>query len=218
MSKPKLKVVCLAATKGGVGKTTLTAALAVRAAEDGGRVCFIDADPQSSLERWWGLRGGSNNPRLVVADASPEGIGLILADGYEWAFIDTPPAMLSIIRDAIEAADLVLIPARASALDVLAVDEVVELCKQSGKSFAFILNAVMAQWGGISDSAEEYLRNHGNVCATRVAMRKPHTTAMTVGKSGAELDRAARREVDDLWSEVKRLAENAVKQKARTHG
>ncbi len=220
MPKPSLRVVCLAASKGGAGKSTLSAALAVRAAEDGAKVCLIDADPQSSLGQWWQLRGRSDNPKLVPVDASPEGIELLLAEGYEWAFMDTPPALLNIIRDAIASADLVLIPSRTSAFDVLAVSEVVELCKDEGKPFAFVLNAVMASWGKIADNAEEYLRNHGPVCATRVAHRKSYTSASTIGKAGHEIDRtgAARREIDELWLEVKSLVSKAMRAKAKAHG
>jgi chromosome partitioning protein len=153
-------------------------------------------------------------------DASREGIELLLSEGYEWAFIDTPPAMLGIIQDAIAAADVVLIPSRSSALDVLAVNEVVELCRDHHKPFAFVLNAVMTSWGKIADSAVEYLANMGPVCEARIAHRKPFTSAMTVGKSGHEIDRtgAARREIDALWSELQKLANNALRAKARANG
>lgn len=217
MAKYKMRVVCLAATKGGVGKTTLASALAVRAAQDGAKVCMIDADPQSSLEQWWALRKQPGNPRLIQVDASPEGLGLVLSEGYEWAIIDTPPAMLQIIEDAIEASDVVLIPSRASALDVQAVDEVVELCRRHGKPFAFVVNAVVTQWGKITDSAADYLRHHGDVCETRIALRKPFTAAMTIGKSGAEVDKAAAREIDALWQELQSLTTKALDAKAGAH-
>ena len=44
--KQPMRVIAVAASKGGVGKSTLTAALAVRAAQDGRRVGLIDMDPQ----------------------------------------------------------------------------------------------------------------------------------------------------------------------------
>lgn len=51
-------------SKGGVGKTTLTSALAVRAAEDSPRVAMVDMDPQKSLVEWWKRRGKSDNPTI----------------------------------------------------------------------------------------------------------------------------------------------------------
>ena len=41
-------VIAVVNTKGGVGKTTLASALAVRAAKDSPRVAMVDLDPQRS--------------------------------------------------------------------------------------------------------------------------------------------------------------------------
>ena len=206
----KLHIVCLAASKGGVGKSTLTTALAVRAAQDGHRVCLIDADAQLSLTRWHELRKAKESITLASVDATPEGVGLLAAD-YDWVFVDTPPAIIDVIENAISTADAVLIPSRASAVDVLAMDDVAYLCEKQGKPFAFVLNAVVAQWGNISDAAAGYLRKIGPVLETRVAMRKPYVSAMTTGRSGAELDRAAAREIDALWLEVQAFVAGAAK-------
>jgi chromosome partitioning protein len=63
-------MLCIAVvnSKGGVGKTTLCAALAVRAAKDGKRVVLVDLDPQQSLAEWFNLRGGagSSNPEIMA--------------------------------------------------------------------------------------------------------------------------------------------------------
>ena len=55
--KQPMRVVVLAAVKGGVGKTTLASCLAVRAAEESKRVALVDLDPQESLVGWWERRG-----------------------------------------------------------------------------------------------------------------------------------------------------------------
>jgi chromosome partitioning protein len=60
----RMRVVTLAGTKGGIGKTTLCSALAVRAAEDRDKVALIDLDPQESLTSWWTRRGKTKNPKL----------------------------------------------------------------------------------------------------------------------------------------------------------
>ena len=206
----KVHVVCLAASKGGVGKSTLSAALAIRAAQDGHRVCIVDADGQMSLTRWYELRKQKDNPTLAQVDATPEGVGLLSAD-YDWVFIDTPPAIIDIIEDAISASDVVLIPARPSAVDVLAMDDVAYLCERQGKPFAFVMNAVVAAWGSLTDGAIGYLRNIGPVLESRVGMRKPFVSAMTTGRSGAELDRAAAKEIDALWSELQVFARKAAR-------
>ena len=51
-----LKVVVVAGLKGGCGKTTLTALLAVHAAQAGHRVAIMDTDPQQGLTNWFERR------------------------------------------------------------------------------------------------------------------------------------------------------------------
>jgi chromosome partitioning protein len=212
-----MRVIALCASKGGVGKTTLASALAVRAAQDGSRVALLDTDPQRSLARWHELRGVPDNPRIVALDSANEAVGLLLAEGWDYVVIDTPPAFLDHIANAISQADLVLIPCRASALDVEAVADVVGLCKEQGRPFAFVLNAVMPQWK-LTSGARKYLEVDGEVLEQCVGFRKAYITAMTAGKSGPEVDRdgKAREEIDALWQAVKvRLGKT---QKGRRRG
>ena len=49
-------VIAIAQQKGGVGKTTLAAQLAVAWAKSGARVAVLDIDPQGSLAAWVDLR------------------------------------------------------------------------------------------------------------------------------------------------------------------
>lgn len=203
-----MRVVVLAATKGGTGKTTLSAALAVRAAKESDRVAMIDADPQNSLERWWELRGEPENPQIMGVSCSAEGLGLLMAEGWDWVFIDTPTGNIDMVAEAVSVADYVLIPSRASALDVEAMDHVVQVCKEFEKPYAFVLNAVQTGWD-ITDSAAAYLRRMGKVLDARVSFRKSFTVSMASGKSGAEKDSRAAEEIEALWSSVKRSAARA---------
>ena len=141
-----MKVITLAASKGGVGRTTVATALAVRLAKDSDRVALLDLDPQESMSSWWDRRGKQVNPRLFEIDATAEAIELLVSEGWEWAFVDTPPARIELIEPGIVAADLVLIPCRPSALDIEQIDVAVELCETHEKPFAFILNHAPASW------------------------------------------------------------------------
>lgn len=212
MKQKRTHVVALAATKGGVGKSTLTAALAVRASEESRRVAILDADTgQNSLVRWWQLRGEPRNPKLVRVDCTPEGIGLVAAEGYEWLFIDTPPRGVDEISQAISAADFVLVPSRASALDVEAIDQVVEICKLYNAPYAFVINAAQPTWT-LTREARAYLSDFGPVLSSLVAYRRAHIASATLGKTGAEYDKdgKCREEINALWNEVKALSLQGV--------
>jgi chromosome partitioning protein len=215
MVKPKrLTVLALAATKGGVGKTTLASALAVRAAQESERVAVIDLDPQESLASWFDRRGKNNNPKLFEGlGPNQAAIELLISEGWEWVFIDTPPAIVDIIEPAIAVADVVLIPSRPTALDLVAMTLVEELCQIHKKRHAFILNQCMPNWK-LNDSAATVLRSKGRtLLEPTIPMRNAYAAAMTVGKTGAEVERGAdaRKEVDALWEAVKRFAARKVR-------
>ena len=55
-----MRTIAFVTQKGGAGKTTLAASLAVAAASTGERVVALDFDPQGSLARWGQRRGAAN--------------------------------------------------------------------------------------------------------------------------------------------------------------
>ena len=216
--KPRLHVVALAAAKGGAGKSTLTTLLAVQAAKEGNRVALIDVDPQESLSSWWDRRGKVDNPKLFEGvDAATEAIELIIAEGFDWVFIDTPPAMLDKIEAAVACADFVIIPTRTSALDIETVGIVERMCQEWRKPYAFALNAVMPNSKLTSSTAQYLSLNRRTVLQPYIQFREAHIAGMTVGKSGAEIDkgRATREEAEAFWRAVKEAATKAAKRGAR---
>src|ERR1700727_2375609 len=114
-------IVALLNQKGGVGKTTLALHLAGEWARQGRRIILIDADPQGSALDWSEQRAKERLPRLfgVVGLArdtlhreAPE-----LARDARHVVIDGPPRITGLMRLALLAADLVLIPAQPSPCD-----------------------------------------------------------------------------------------------------
>jgi chromosome partitioning protein len=207
MVKRRTHVIALAATKGGVGKTTLASALAVRASEESKRVALIDMDTQPSLSSWWDRRGQPTNPKLFDGvDAVSEAVELIISQRFEWVFIDTPPGSVLRIEPVIASADFVLVPLQASALDVEAVGPVVDLCRDKRKPFAVVINRADPRWK-LTKTTISYLRSIGcDVLEPVIASRLPYAAAMTVGKSAAELkDDGAKAEIDALWGAVTAL-------------
>lgn len=212
--KQPMRIIALAASKGGVGKSTLTAALAVRAAEESNRVAIIDMDPQLSLASWRRRRGVDGNPQLFEdVDSAAEAIELIASEGWDWLFLDTPPSQLDIIETVISSADLVLIPTKASMVDVEAIHITEEVCQEQSKPYAFILNMVPTRASRATDAVASNLRlNRRMLLTPYISNRQSHVDAMFAGKSAAEVrDPAARQEIDELWKSVRAFAQKVRK-------
>jgi chromosome partitioning protein len=219
-----MMVVAVVNTKGGVGKTTLTSALAVRAMQDGHKVVMIDLDPQHSLEAWWQRRGSPDNPK-VIADVDTASAGLAQIKGMNdaWVFIDTPPAFLAVIEDAVGAATFNLIPVKASVGDLQATQDAVVLCQNAGSAFAVVINDVVHTDSKFAESTERILSKASiPVLKTVMGHRGSHIGGATVGKSAAEVnggrDKNAVEEIDSLWREVKAATRKAAKARGGNHG
>lgn len=90
-----MKIIVLASQKGGAGKTTLAAHLAVAAEKAGDGPCvLIDTDPQASLAAWWNVRQ-DERPSFAPTTLKelPGKLEALASAGYAYAFIDTPPAI-----------------------------------------------------------------------------------------------------------------------------
>jgi chromosome partitioning protein len=184
----------------------------VRAAEESRRVALLDLDPQESLASWWTRRGRTKNPKLFEVDATTEAIELLLSEGWEWVFVDTAPAKIELIEPGIAVADLVVIPVRPSAFDVEQAAICVELCETHGKPHVFVLNHAPSG-GKLTKSTVGFLRQDGGrVVETPITFRQAYMAAVTVGKSGPEVEKGdtARREIDALWRAINELLNEKV--------
>ena len=108
------------------------------------------------------------------------------------------------------AADFVLVPTHASAIDIAAIRPLVSLCKEHKKSFAFVLTEVEPNSKKLTDSAVEFLGKMGPVLKEHVQNRKAYVTAINRnGKTAPEIDKEARAEIEALWHTVRKLAAKA---------
>lgn len=204
--KSRMQVIVLANQKGGVGKTTLAAhlAIAVEAAGDG-KTVLIDTDPQGSLSAWWNERA-SETPALAPATIAelPAKLIALAAAGYNFAIIDTPPAITDAIGTVLRSADLVVIPTRPSPHDLRAVGSTVELVQSAGKPFTFIVTQAKPNTR-LTVQAMGALSAHGVVAPVIVHDRVDYAGSMTDGRSVLEIDSRGRSatEMTELWAFVK---------------
>jgi chromosome partitioning protein len=205
-----MKTVTVASAKGGSGKSTLVSALAARATFDTVHVAMMDLNfDQASLTNWWHVRRSPMWPRLISdVENIPRAVRKLAAKGRcDFLFIDTPPANMDLIEQSIAVADAVLIPVRSGFFDIMAVQPVIEMAKERRKPFAFVLNAVDGRFKILTKQTAVALEDMGPTLKTHMSYRQPYIHALLAGKTGPEIDKDLKPEIDNLWSEVRHLAE-----------
>jgi chromosome partitioning protein len=142
-------ILALLNQKGGTGKTTLAVHLAGELALQGSRVLLIDADPQASGLDWAETRSRNGHPRLFGVVGLPRETlhreVPDLAQTADHVVIDGPPRVTALVRSAMLASDLVLVPVQPSAYDVWASQAVLDLLHEAqvykpGLKAAFVVN------------------------------------------------------------------------------
>jgi chromosome partitioning protein len=201
-----MKTICVAAQKGGAGKTTLARNLAVAAAQDGQRVLVLDLDPQQSLRAWWQGRE-DDAPMMLADDPPPHALRAALdaAQGrFDLVVIDTPPAAPLWLSDVLRAADLALIPVRPSPDDLRAVGATIGALRDAGVPFAFVMSQTPR--AKLTEEAARVLAQHGRVAPVNIAQRVIYAETGGTGQGVTETtDTKAANELAALWAYVKEL-------------
>jgi len=199
-----MKTIIITSQKGGSGKTMLTAHLAVEAERNGdGSAWVIDTDRQATLTRWHERRKAETPQRGEIRlEKLATGLATLEAQGAAYCFIDTAPTISTQTAALIQLADFVLIPVRPSPSDLWAVTETVQLVKDAGKQFLFVITQAKPQ-ATITAQAVAALSAHGQVAQAFIADRVAYAAAMTGGDTAPEVSIKAAAEIEALWHEVK---------------
>jgi chromosome partitioning protein len=209
-----LKTIVITSQKGGSGKTTLAAHLAVEAERVGDAPAWlIDTDRQATLSRWHERREDETPQRAEVPFTRLEaGLTALAGRGAAYCFIDTPPTISDQSAAVLNLADLVLIPVRPSPADLWAVAHSVALARNAGKTFVFIITQAKPN-ATITAQTIAALSEHGRVAQSFIADRVPYAVAMTGGRTAAELSPSgpAAAELAALWRDVKSFFPQNVK-------
>ncbi|KMO18789.1 AAA family ATPase [Methylobacterium indicum] len=207
-----MRTLTLVTQKGGVGKTTLAASLAVAAAQAGEKVVALDLDPQGSLGAWGDTRT-ADAPAVDRLPADrlgelPAILEALKAEGYTVAILDTAGVSSTGGNLAMQAADLALVPARPSRLDLQATMPTIETLMRLGMRdrFAFALNQCPPGRSSRATEAASGLSMFGVLAEPPLAQRADHQDAIAAGQGVTEFapDGKAAEEIRALWAWVDR--------------
>lgn len=195
--------IAVVSQKGGSGKTTMATHLATAATAAGRVTCLIDTDPQATAAAWGDWRGKAE-PEVITAP--PARLARVLDDaaglGAEVAIIDTPPYADAAAREAVKAADLVLIPCRPRAFDLHAIQTTADLVSHTAKPAFVVFNAAPPRAAGLLAEARTVIERIGLAVAPVLLTDRAafhHSTA--AGKTAIEIDPdgKAAEETQALW-------------------
>ena len=188
-------VISFVSQKGGVGKSTLTRALAREAAANGLKVKVADLDAdQGTIIDWHRLRVQRQiEPSLAVELFKDAGSALKQAHEFDLLIIDGPAKASASTADIARRSDLVVQPTGASRDDLLPAVRVFHALSKLGiptNKLVFALNRIGTE--AEADAAREYLVEAGYEVLNGHMLERPgYRTAQNEGLAVTETRFAA---------------------------
>lgn len=204
-------IITLSQQKGGSGKTTIAAHLAVAAALLRKQsVAILDVDPQGSLGEWLEAREetlGRERTGVIFRTASGWGArreARSLADDFDLVVVDTPPKSDSESRPAIEAASLVVVPVQPSPVDLWASQLTLELADKERVPALLVMNRVPPRASLTGEMAEALKTLGASTAEARLGNRVAFASSMKDGRTVIETapSSKAAAEVEAVMHEV----------------
>ena len=197
-----MKVLTIANRKGGAGKSTCAAHLAMESVKKGKKTILIDLDPQKTLETWWEKRE-AEEPYLTEANSSnlKEKIEKLKEIGFDLCIIDTPGDTSLNAMKGIQASDLVLVPSKATAPDLSAIGRTIATLKEEKKDYMFLLTQTVPNSKN-SIQALSILSEFGPVAPCTIDNRVVYSNAMGGGFSATEDNKLAAEEIGHIWKYI----------------
>jgi len=204
-----LRTLAVISLKGGSGKTTVATHLALAAHRRGQAVMLADVDPQCSARDILAARAepgpdviATAGPRLLAAQFAAVGLKKDLL------VIDTAAGAVEDAGEALALADLAVMVARPTLLDMAGLVRTLSLVRRLDKPHMVVINqAPIAREGVEPPVVKRALRGFDYMRAplapTMLRGRAIYQTALETGRSVEETpDKAAAREAAALWDFV----------------
>jgi chromosome partitioning protein len=204
------KIVTIAQQKGGAGKTTMAAQLAVAFARAGKRVGLIDIDPQGSLAMWYQVRQS-------LVDSDGAGITFLQASGWRLSteldrmkrdvdliLVDSPPHAETDVRIAVRAADMIMVPMQPSPMDLWATQPTIDMAKKEKSPALVVFNRTPAKGKLVDAVRRKVTQTDMPVAATVLGNRVAFAASMMEGKGVVESNprHTATKEIKALADEI----------------
>jgi chromosome partitioning protein len=200
-----MKTIAIISQKGGAGKTTLAVHLATVAAEAGHTAAIIDLDPQGTAASW-GDRREAATPEVISGQAVRLAALLKIAqdNNADFVVLDTAPNADQTASLAARSADLVLIPCRAAAFDLEAIETTLLLTKAAGKPAFVVLNAVPPRSGIGTEAARGLTERGAKVAPRQLTQRAAYSHSVIDGRTAPEFESSgkAAEEMRELYKWV----------------
>ncbi len=197
-----MRVVSFVTQKGGSGKSTTAASIAVAAFQQGRRVFMLELDRQGTLSDWSDARQAEEGPEFERIDATAldKAIGTLRQAGYELVVVDTPGVDSPATVAAMRVADICLVPCRPTATDLRGCMPTVQALIRLEKPFAFVLSQCPPRSARV-DETRAGLSALGLIAEPPIVSRADHQDAMAAGLGVTEFNGAgaAAAEMRRLW-------------------
>jgi len=201
--------IIIAQQKGGAGKTTLTAHLAVALAGRGMAIAIMDIDPQQSLSAWHGARVQTlgNDGGICLRQVSGWRSGAEvqrLGRDFDIVLIDSPPHGETDSRVAMRAADKVLMPIQPSPMDYWAARQTIDMARREARDFTLVLNRLPAR-GRLAEQIRNMIAKDSlNVARQSLGNRQAFAASLLegLGVTEAQPRGLAAQEITALAEEV----------------
>ncbi len=204
------KILAFTNQKGGSGKTTLSANLAVLWGNSQYKVAVIDADHQKSLTYWIEARKkyyGENDIGFDVLTYDSHNLRENIKNikrKYNFIIIDSPPSITFDTIQIVKNADRVFVPMQPSPLDLMATIPFLNLVKQQRKKATIILNRVMPR-AKLTDAMILRLRYAGaKIARSRISSKVIFAETYSIGRGVIDINVTsdASREIINLGNEI----------------
>ncbi len=209
----RTRIVAFITAKGGTGKSTAAINFGVAAMEAGEQVLMLDMAEPYTVTEWAKIR--QSEPPTVAHLPPNETTRLsdLLAaarERFTLVVIDTPGKDSPMTHNAMNAADLCIVPLRPTRIDGLGVKPTAEALIRGKKHFAFMLTQCPPAHGTRAAEMAAGLQTLGILAEPLVASRADYQDAYAAGQGVTEYapHGKAAAEMRKLWEWVDRMTES----------